>query len=132
MTETPLEIPEKRVFSMEVEYTFQADKDSEVQTSWFYHWVENDNLKRAITATKKYFTEMVKETGWTSKVKIIDIHEMRNDKSKPEVQIVSSTELPPARTKKTGTTRKSPNTKTTTKPRAPRKPRTTKPKPLPL
>lgn len=138
MTETKpeLEVPEKKVYSMEVEYTFQADKDSELQTSWYYHWIETDNLKKATTATKKHFTEMVKETGWTSKVKIIDIHEMHNDKSRPEVKVVSSTELAPARTKKsTGTARKSPTAKTTktpAKPRAPRKPRTTKPKPLPL
>ena len=139
--ETELVVPEKKVYSMEVEYTFQADKDSEVQTSWYYHWVVNDNLKRAITAAKKHFTEMVKETGWTSKVKIISIHEMQNDKSRAEVLTVSTTELPPTRTRKTtGTARKSPTAKTTTKPATkpraksttPRKPRTTKPKSLPL
>lgn len=137
MTETKpeLEVPEKRIYSMEVEYTFQADKDSDVLTSWFYHWVETDNLKRAQTAAKKYFMEMAKNTGWTTKVKVISIHEMMNDKSRPEVQIVTPTELAPARTK--GTARKSPNKttpKTPTKPRAPRKPRatTTKPQSLPL
>lgn len=136
--ETPaLEMSENKLYAMEVEYSYQLDKDAEVETSWYYHWVVSDNLKKATTAAKKHFTEMVKSTGWTSKVKIISIHEMKNDKSKPDVTVVSSTELPPARAKNAGTTRKSPNaktTKTSSKPRAPRKPRSTKPKPnsLPL
>lgn len=129
-TKPVLELPEKTTFSMEVEYTYQADKDAEVQTSWYYHWVETDNLKKAITAAKKHFMEMVKSTNWTTKVKVLSIHEMQNDKSKADVMTVSPTELAPARTK--GTTRKSPTA--TSKPRAPRKPRatTTKPNPLPL
>jgi hypothetical protein len=121
--------PEKKVFSMEVTYEYKHDKETPSYTSWFYHWVETDTLKRAITATKKYFTEMVTNTGWTSKVKVISIDEMMNDKSKPTVQVVTPTELPAARTKTTGTTRKT-STKKTTTPRAksttPRKPRATK------
>ena len=130
---SPTEPTEKTKFSMEVTYSYKHDKETEEQISWFYHWVETDTLKRAITATKKYFTEMLTSTGWTSKVKIISIEEMRNDKSKPETQVVSPTDLPAARTKSTGTARKSQTstTKKTTTPRKPRAPRTTKPKPTP-
>lgn len=128
---------ETKIYSMEVEYTYQADKDSEPQTSWYYAWIVKDDLKKATLAAKKLFTEMAKETGWTNKVKIISIQEMQNDKSTAETKTVSSTELPPARARKaTGTARKSSTTKATpkvpAKPRAPRKPRATKPKSLPL
>lgn len=128
---TPVK-PEKKIFSMEVTYEYKHDKETPAQTSWFYHWVETDTLKRAVTATKKYFGEMVSSTGWTSKVKIISIDEMKNDKSKAETQVVTPIELPAARKKTTGTARKSQTStkKKTTTPRAksptPRKPRTSK------
>lgn len=128
MTETnnKLPLPEKKTFRMEVEYTFTPDKDSDSQTSWFYHWVTTDTLKRAETATKKHFTEMVTSTGWTSKVKLISIHEMKNSKSTPEHQVVSSEVLPPARTR--NTTSSTTKRKTTTPKKTTRKPRTSKPK----
>lgn len=126
MTETNNKLPikEKKVFKMEVEYTFTPDKDSDSQTSWFYHWAETDTLKRAETATKKHFTEMVTSTDWIAKVKLISIHEMKNSKSTPEHQVVSSEVLPPARTKNTTTTSTKRKTTTTRKPRTPRKPKT--------
>ncbi|AEC53104.1 hypothetical protein SCRM01_158c [Synechococcus phage S-CRM01] len=131
---TPVK-PEKRIFSMEVTYEYKHDKETPAYTSWFYHWVETNTLNRAVVATKKYFNEMVSSTGWTSKVKIISIDEMKNDKSKPETQVVSDVDLPAARTKSTGTARKSQTAKKTTtkkttatkvKTTTPRKPRTPK------
>lgn len=136
MTESKSSTPlEKKTFAMEVEYTYTHDKESDPQASWWYHWVTTDTIKRAETATKKQFTEMVNSTGWTSKVKIISIQEMKNSKTTPETEIVSSDVLAPARTRKTptGTARKSQTTtkrKTTTKKTSTktttRKPRATK------
>lgn len=94
---------ENRTFSLEVEYTYTEDKHTPSQTSWYYVWAETETLTKAVVIAKRHFTEMVNSSGWNSKVKIVSVHEMQNDKSKPISKVVSPTELAPSRSKGTVT-----------------------------
>ena len=86
---------------IEIGYSYQFDKTSPVQTSWTYFYVKSDDLTKAKTKAKTYWKKFVSEHGWVKKVKLTHIEEIKNDKSyTPDFIVVSSTELPPPRKRK--------------------------------
>ena len=88
---------------LELEYEFQLDKQSPVQTSWTYFYVKGDDLTKAKTKAKTYWKKFISELGWTKKAKLTNIDLIQNAKTyTPEHIIVNCNELPPAR-KRTST-----------------------------
>ena len=82
---------------IEISYSYKADKTSPVQESWTYFYVKGDDFDKAKTKAKRYFTTFCKDLGWTRKAKINEICPMRNANEIPTTIIVNSSELPPAR-----------------------------------
>ena len=122
---------------IEIGYSYQLDKTSPAQQSWTYFYVKGDDLTKAKTKAKTYWKKFISENGWTRKAKITHIEEIRNAKTyTPDFIIVSSSELPAARERKSSSrtqsqsrTQKSSRTPSQSKstPRTPRK-SPTKPK----
>ena len=86
---------------IEIGYSYQLDKTSPAQQSWTYFYVKGDDLTKAKTKAKTYWKKFVSENGWTRKAKLTHIEEIRNAKTyTPDFIIVSSSELPAARERK--------------------------------
>ena len=109
---------------LEIEYEFQLDKHSPVQTSWTYFYVKGDDLTKAKTKAKTYWKKFISELGWTRKAKLTNIDLIKNGKHyTPEHIIVNAAELPAARERRS--TPKAPS-RTSSRASSPRKRRTTK------
>ena len=86
---------------IEIGYSYQLDKTSPAQQSWTYFYVKGDDLTKAKTKAKTYWKKFISENGWTRKAKITHIEEIRNAKTyTPDFIVVSSSELPAARERK--------------------------------
>ena len=86
---------------IEIGYSYQLDKTSPAQQSWTYFYVKGDDLTKAKTKAKTYWKKFVSENGWTRKAKLTHIEEIRNAKTyTPDFIVVSSSELPAARERK--------------------------------
>ena len=84
---------------IEIGYTFTADKHSPAVTSWTYFYVKSDDIEKAKRKAKTYWKKFCDELGYkTAQVKLNHIEEIQNGTNyKPDFIVVSSTELPPAR-----------------------------------
>jgi hypothetical protein len=106
---------------IEIGYSYQLDKTSPAQQSWTYFYVKGDDLTKAKTKAKTHWKKFVSENGWTRKAKITHIEAIQNDKNYlPDFIVVSKSELPPARK------RKSTQSKSQTPTRKPRVSRTSR------
>ena len=110
---------------IEIGYSYQLDKTSPAQQSWTYFYVKGDDLTKAKTKAKTYWKKFVSENGWTRKAKLTHIEEIRNAKTyTPDFIIVSSSELPAARERKSSPrTSRTPSRTSRTPSRTPRAPR---------
>ena len=83
---------------LEIEYSFQSDKQSPAVTSWTYFFVKGDDLDKNKKKAQTYWKRFVADLGWQKKVKLLNIEEIQNGKSyTPNHVIVDTRELPPAR-----------------------------------
>ena len=83
---------------IEISYSYKADKISPVQKSWTYFFVKGDDFNTVVKdKAKKYFTSFIKDHGWAKKSKILEIHPISKANEIPTTIIVNSSELPPAR-----------------------------------
>lgn len=86
---------------IEIGYTYQSDKNSPTENGWTYFYVKTDDVSKAKTKAKSYWKKFLTENGWTKKAKIVHLEEIRNEKTYiPGFIVVSSDELPAARTRK--------------------------------
>ena len=109
---------------IEIGYSYQLDKTSPAQQSWTYFYVKGDDLTKAKTKAKTYWKKFVSENGWTRKAKLTHIEEIRNAKTyTPDFIVVSSSELPAARKRKS--TQSEPSSQAR-RPRISRTPRTSR------
>ena len=109
---------------IEIGYTYQLDKTSPAQQSWTYFYVKGEDLTKAKTKAKTYWKKFVSEHGWGKKAKLTHIEAIQNEKNyTPDFIVVSSSELPAARSRRS--TSKTSQT-STRKPRTQRTPRTKK------
>jgi hypothetical protein len=89
---------------IEIGYSYQLDKHSPTENGWTYFYVKGDDLEKSKKKAKLYWNKFIKELGWTKKAKLIHIEEIQNGKSyTPDFIVVSSSELPAARSKPSGT-----------------------------
>ena len=85
---------------IEIGYSYQTDKDSPAETGWTYFYVKGSDLEKAKKKAKTYWNSFIKDLGWTKKAKLIHIEEIQNGKSyTPDFIVVSSRELPNARSR---------------------------------
>ena len=74
---------------LEIEYTYQEDKHSEIQNSFTYFHSKTDDFKKSVTAASKYFKTFLREHGWTRKAKLKSIQCIKNESTPvPVVRIV--------------------------------------------
>ena len=107
---------------IEIGYSYQLDKHSPTENGWTYFYVKGDDLEKSKKKAKLYWNKFIKELGWTKKAKLIHIEEIQNGKSyTPDFIVVSSSELPPARKRRS--TQQSPRTSSRTRSVAHKQPR---------
>ena len=105
---------------LEIGYTYQEDKKSEVEESWVYYTAKSDDFDKAVIEADKYFKKFKRDNGWTSKVNLIDIRLLKNETTPFPVVIVTPPPKPRrSRSKRTpkSSTSKSPSSRKTTKAR---------------
>ena len=89
---------------IEIGYTYQSDKNSPAQTSWTYFYVKGDDTTKAKAKAKTYWKKFVAELGWGRKTKLTHTEVIQNEKNyTPDFIVVSSSELPPARSSRSKT-----------------------------
>ena len=78
------------LMKLEIVYTYQEDKQSDVQTSWTYLDVETDDLKKGISEAGKYFKRFKRENGWTSRAKLKEIRTIKNENDPIPTTIITA------------------------------------------
>ncbi len=103
---------------IEIGYTLKTDKHSPAVTSWTYFYVKGDDIEKSKKKARTYWKKFCDELGYKStQVKLNHIEEIQNGSNyKPDFIVVSESELPAARKrrspspdKKTLPPRKSPS-----------------------
>ena len=75
---------------LEIAYTYQEDKQSEVHKSWVYFTANTEDFKKAVSEAGKYFKRFKRDNGWTSKAKLTDIRVLKNETDPvPIVRVVA-------------------------------------------
>ena len=84
---------------IEIGYKYQLDKHSPVETSWTYFYVKGDDVEKSKRKAKTYWKKFCDELGYkTTQVKLNHIEEIQNGSNyKPDFIVVSESELPAAR-----------------------------------
>lgn len=102
---------------IEISYTYQKDKHSEVEHSWtYFHTAKEDFIKDA----EKYFKSFIRSNGWTKLAKLNEISVIKNESTPfPTIRVVA--EPKPRKRRSKGTSKPSsrsrtPQTKTSKKP----------------
>ncbi len=104
---------------LEIGYTYQEDKKSEVEESWVYYTAKSDDFDKAVIEADKYFKKFKRDNGWTSKANLIDIRLLKNETTPLPVVVIAPTPKPrksrSKRTSKSSTSKSSPRTSTKTR-----------------
>ena len=83
---------------IEIGYSYQLDKTSPIQQSWTYFYIKDGDEDKAKKKARTHFKKWITELGWTKQAKVTQIEVIKDEKSYfPEHIIVSKSELPPAR-----------------------------------
>ena len=91
---------------LEISYTYQKDKDSEIEHSWTYFHTAKKDFSKASVDAEKYFKSFIRSSGWTKQTKFIEISVIRNEsEASPIVRTVA--EPKPKQSRSKGTLRKS-------------------------
>jgi hypothetical protein len=93
---------------IEIGYTLKTDKHSPAVTSWTYFYVKGDDIEKSKKKATRYWKKFCDELGYkTTQVKLNHIEEIQNGKNyKPDFIIVSESELPAARKRRSTPTPK--------------------------
>ncbi len=102
---------------LEIGYTYQEDKKSEVEESWVYYTAKSDDFDKAVIEADKYFKKFKRDNGWTSKANLIDIRLLKNETTPFPVVVIAPTPKPrksrSKRTSKSSSPRNSTQTRKT-------------------
>ena len=96
---------------LEIGYTYQEDKKSEVEESWVYYTASTDDFDKAVIEADKYFKKFKRDNGWTKKVKLIDIRLLKNETSSVPVITIAPTPKPRKRRSKSTSKRTLPSSR---------------------
>ena len=88
---------------IEISYTYQKDKHSEVEHSWTYFRTEKEDF---IKDAEKYFKSFIRANGWTKLAKLNEISVIKNETT-PFPTIRVAAEPKPKRTRSKRTSKKS-------------------------
>lgn len=83
---------------IEILYTYQEDKHSEIQNSFTYFHSKSEDLTKSVSEAGKYFKRFLRENGWTKQVKLKSIQSITNESS--PVSVVTITEPKPTKKRK--------------------------------
>ena len=79
---------------LEIGYTYQEDKKSEVEESWVYYTASTDDFDKAVIEADKYFKKFKRDNGWTKKVTLIDIRLLKNETTPFPIVVIAPTPKP--------------------------------------
>ena len=88
---------------IEICYTLQENKKSEVQTSWTYFNPGTEDFDKATKKATTYFKTFVRDNGYTKQATLVEIKRLNNATSKTPHVSVSADVLAPARTRSKST-----------------------------
>ncbi len=100
---------------LEIGYTYQEDKKSEVEESWVYYTAKSDDFDKAVIEADKYFKKFKRDNGWTSKANLIDIRLLKNETTPFPVVVIAPTPKPRKSRSKRTSKSSSPRTSTQTR-----------------
>ena len=83
---------------IEILYTYQEDKHSEIQNSFTYFHSKSDDFAKSVSEAGKYFKRFLRENGWTKQVKLKSIMSVSNEST--PVPVVTITEPKPTKKRK--------------------------------
>ena len=90
---------------IEISYTYQKDKHSEVEHSWTYFRTEKEDF---IKDAEKYFKSFIRANGWTKLAKLNEIAIIKNETT--PFPVIAITPPPkPCRSRSKSTSKKSPS-----------------------
>ena len=71
---------------IEISYTYQKDKHSEVEHSWTYFRTEKEDF---IKDAEKYFKSFIRANGWTKLAKLNEIAIIKNETTPLPIVVVT-------------------------------------------
>ncbi len=84
---------------IEISYTYQKDKHSEVEHSWTYFRTEKEDFTKD---AEKYFKSFIRANGWTKLAKLNEISVIKNETTPfPTVRVVAESKSKRTRSKRT-------------------------------